>query len=92
MAHYKGARPHMALGTGAPDPPSATMRPSTQLSRHQISERLVCASNRYWTACITNICLRHEAVSRSCLPEIMEEITCVTGCSYGAESRASRTT
>jgi transposase InsO family protein len=41
VTHYNGARPHMALGPGVPDPPPATMRPSTQLSRHQIPGRLV---------------------------------------------------
>ena len=35
------ARPHMALGPGVPDPPSAVVRPATQLSRHQIGGRLV---------------------------------------------------
>jgi hypothetical protein len=38
---YNGARPHMALGPGVPDPPLAAVRPSTQLSRHQIGGRLV---------------------------------------------------
>lgn len=31
----------MALGPGVPDPPSAAVRPATQLSRHQIGGRLV---------------------------------------------------
>ena len=41
VTHYNGARPHMALGPGVPDPPFAAVRPSTQLSRHQIGGRLV---------------------------------------------------
>ena len=41
VTHYNGARPHMALGPGVPDPPLATVRASTQLSRHQIGGRLV---------------------------------------------------
>jgi putative transposase len=41
VTHYNGARPHMALGLGVPDPPLATVRASTQLSRHQIGARLV---------------------------------------------------
>ena len=39
--HYNEARPHMALGPGVPDPPSAVRRPPTQLSRHRIGRRLV---------------------------------------------------
>ena len=41
VTHYNGARPHMALGPGVPDPPPATVRRSTQLSRHRIGGRLV---------------------------------------------------
>ncbi len=41
VSHYNGARPHMALGPGVPDPPPAAVRPATQLSRHQIGGRLV---------------------------------------------------
>jgi putative transposase len=41
VTHYNGARPHMALGPGVPDPPLATVRASTQLSGHQIGGRLV---------------------------------------------------
>jgi putative transposase len=41
VTHYNGARPHMALGPGVPDPPPATTQPSTQLSRHQIGGRLM---------------------------------------------------
>jgi len=31
----------MALGPGVPDPPSANMRPSTQIPRYQIGGRLM---------------------------------------------------
>jgi putative transposase len=41
VTHYNRARPHMALGPGVPDPPSATMRPSTHIFRHQIGGRLM---------------------------------------------------
>jgi transposase InsO family protein len=41
VTHYNRLRPHMALGPGVPDPPRATVRPSAQLSGHQIGERLV---------------------------------------------------
>lgn len=41
MTHYNGARPHMALGPGVPDPPPAAVRPAAQPSGHQIGERLV---------------------------------------------------
>jgi transposase InsO family protein len=41
VTRYNGARPHMALGPGVPDPSLATVRASTQLSRHQIGGRLV---------------------------------------------------
>ena len=41
VTHYNGARPHMALGPGVPDPPLAAVRSSTQLTRHKIGGRLV---------------------------------------------------
>ena len=41
VTHYNRARPHMALGPGVPDPPSANMRPSTQIPRYQIGGRLM---------------------------------------------------
>ena len=41
VTHYNEARPHMALGPGVPDPPSAVVRPVTQLSRHQIGGHFV---------------------------------------------------
>ena len=40
VTHYNAARPHMALGPGVPDPPPATVRQSTQRSRHLIDGRL----------------------------------------------------
>jgi putative transposase len=39
--HYNHGRPHMALGPGVPDPPSAVAQLATQLSRHRIGEHLV---------------------------------------------------
>jgi transposase InsO family protein len=41
VGHYNHGRPHMALGPGVPDPPSAVAQLATQLSRHRIGERLV---------------------------------------------------
>jgi transposase InsO family protein len=41
VTHYNEAHPHMALGPGVSDPPSAVVRPATQLSRHQIGGGLV---------------------------------------------------
>jgi transposase InsO family protein len=41
VTHYNGARPHMALGPGVPDPPPAATQPSTQLPRHPFGGRLV---------------------------------------------------
>ncbi|MEO8631117.1 MAG: integrase core domain-containing protein [Betaproteobacteria bacterium] len=41
VAHYNQARPHMALGPGAPDPPSDLRLPQTRQSRHRLGERLV---------------------------------------------------
>jgi putative transposase len=41
VGHYNRGRPHMALGPGVPDPPSAVAQPATQLSRHRIGECLV---------------------------------------------------
>ncbi len=39
--HYNHGRPHMALGPGVPDPPSAVAQLATQLSPHRIGEHLV---------------------------------------------------
>jgi hypothetical protein len=41
VGHYNHGRPHMAIGPGVPDPPSAVVQLATQLSRHRIGERLV---------------------------------------------------
>jgi transposase InsO family protein len=41
VTHYNGARPHMELGPGVPDPLPGTLRPSPELSRHQIAGRWV---------------------------------------------------
>ena len=41
VGHYNHGRPHMALGPGVPDPPSAVAQFATQLSRHRIGEHLV---------------------------------------------------
>jgi putative transposase len=41
VAHYNQARPHMALGPGAPDPPSDLCLPQTRQSRQRAAERLV---------------------------------------------------
>jgi putative transposase len=41
VGHYNHGRPHMALGPGVPDPPSAVAQRATQLSRHRIGEHLV---------------------------------------------------
>jgi transposase InsO family protein len=41
VGHYNRGRPHMALGPGVPDPPSAVAQPATQLPRHRIGECLV---------------------------------------------------
>jgi len=38
--HYNHGRPHMALGPGVPDPPSAVVPSATQPTRHRIGERL----------------------------------------------------
>jgi len=40
-SHYNEARPHMALGAGAPDPPPKSAVLLTQQSRHRIAEGLV---------------------------------------------------
>jgi transposase InsO family protein len=39
-SHYNRARPHMALGAGAPDPPPKSAVLLTQQSRHRIAEGL----------------------------------------------------
>jgi len=41
VTRYNGARPHLALDPGVPDPPSAAMRSSSQLCHHQISGGLL---------------------------------------------------
>jgi putative transposase len=41
VGHYNHGRPHMALGPGVLDPPSAVAQLATQLSRHRIGEHLV---------------------------------------------------
>ena len=41
VGHYNHGRPHMALGPGVPDPPSAVAQLATQLSRHRIGEHLM---------------------------------------------------
>ena len=41
VAHYNGARRHMALGPGVPDPPLAAVRSSTPITRQKIGGRLV---------------------------------------------------
>jgi putative transposase len=41
VTHYNGARPHMALGTGAPDPPAGVVLPANERSRHHWGARAV---------------------------------------------------
>jgi putative transposase len=61
VTHYNRSRRHMVLGPGVPDPRPATVRPSAQLSRHQIGERLVLCAKSVLGSCITNISLRPPA-------------------------------
>ena len=41
VTHYNGARPHMALGPGVPDPPPGVVLPANKQSRHHLSARAV---------------------------------------------------
>jgi transposase InsO family protein len=44
VTHYNGARPHMALGPGVPDPPAGALLRANAQSRHRLSAReVVCA-------------------------------------------------
>jgi putative transposase len=36
VTHYNGARPHMALGPGVPDPPAGAVRRVDEKSRHHL--------------------------------------------------------
>jgi len=41
VTHYNGARPHMALGPGVPDPPAGVVLPANERSRHHLGARAV---------------------------------------------------
>jgi putative transposase len=41
VTHYNGARPHMALGPGVPDPPAGGVLPANERSRHHLGTRAV---------------------------------------------------
>ncbi len=43
--HYNHARPHMALGPGVPDPPTATHRIFSSGSRHRLREGFTVSAN-----------------------------------------------
>ena len=44
VAHYNGARPHMALGPGVPDPPAGPKLRANEKSRHHLgAQAMVCA-------------------------------------------------
>jgi len=44
VTHYNGARPHMALGPGVPDPPVEALSRANEKSRHLLGARVVvCA-------------------------------------------------
>jgi hypothetical protein len=43
-AHYNRARPHMALGPGVPDPPTATQQHNSR-SRHRLREDVAVRAN-----------------------------------------------
>lgn len=44
VTHYHGARPHLALGPGGPDPPAEAVRRVDEKSRHHLGARTVlCA-------------------------------------------------
>jgi hypothetical protein len=44
VTHYNGARPHMALGPGVPDPPAGVVLRNNERSRHHLRARtVVCA-------------------------------------------------
>jgi transposase InsO family protein len=44
VTHYNGARPHMALGPGVPDPPAGAVLRANEKSRHRLGARaVVCA-------------------------------------------------
>lgn len=43
VTHYNGARPHMALGPGVPDPPvGAELRTNAQSRHHLAARAVVC--------------------------------------------------
>jgi hypothetical protein len=54
VTHYNGARPHIALGPGVPDPPRAALRVDEKSRIIWVHERW-CAPARCWAACIRNI-------------------------------------
>ncbi|MCK7492091.1 MAG: transposase [Comamonadaceae bacterium] len=39
VTHYNGARPHMALGPGVPDPPAGAVLRANEKSRHRLGAR-----------------------------------------------------
>jgi putative transposase len=45
IPHYNTARPHMALGPGVPDPPTATHREFNSRSRHRLREDVAVRAN-----------------------------------------------
>ena len=45
VPHYNTGRPHMALGPGVPDPPTATHRISSSRSRHRLREGFTVSAN-----------------------------------------------
>ena len=45
IAHYNHARPHMALGPGVPDPPTATHHNCNSGSRHRLREDVAVRAN-----------------------------------------------
>jgi putative transposase len=45
VRHYNGARPHMSLGPGVPDPPLTSVRRPPPNSRHRRGESFVVHAN-----------------------------------------------
>src|SRR5205823_6304775 len=55
VTHYNGARPHMALGPGVPDPPAGVALPAKERPRIIWAREQSYALARCWAACIVSI-------------------------------------